>query len=177
MQQPITAPELQIEKWLNTDQDLSLKDMSGKVIMIVAFQMLCPGCVEHSIPQAKKIAETFSPNDLMIIGLHTVFEHHKAMQEISLKAFLHEYRINFPVAIDKHIANSHIPETMSAYKMRGTPTTILIDKQGYLRKQQFGHTPDLLIGAELMALILEKDGISTTYNKNTSNRCSTDGYC
>jgi hypothetical protein len=38
---------------------------------------------------------------LAVIGLHTVFEHHSAMQEDSLRAFLHEYKVQFPVAIDK----------------------------------------------------------------------------
>ena len=45
------APELIIEKWLNTNDDISLKSLKGNVIVVYAFQMLCPGCVENSIPQ------------------------------------------------------------------------------------------------------------------------------
>ena len=48
----IEAPELVIDKWLNVDNELSLSSLNGKVIAIFAFQMLCPGCVINSIPQA-----------------------------------------------------------------------------------------------------------------------------
>lgn len=40
--------------------------------------------------------------------------------------------------------------------MQGTPTLILIDRQGRLRRQTFGHVPDLQLGAEIMALIGEE---------------------
>ena len=157
MQNLTSAPELIVSKWLNRSP-LSLESLRGKVVMVVAFQMLCPGCVSEAIPQAKKIFASFPENDLALIGLHTVLEHHAAMQEVSLKAFLHEYRIAFPVAIDMPSENHPIPQTMALYQMQGTPTTLLIDREGKLRTQQFGHIPDLLIGAELMKLILEKQG-------------------
>lgn len=79
--------EFEVATWLNTDNELSLKNLRGKVVAVFTFQMLCPGCVKYAIPQAKKIYEFFSREDLIVIGLHTVFEHHDAMEEISLKAF------------------------------------------------------------------------------------------
>ncbi len=154
----VAAPELIVSKWLNSDSDITIAMLRGKVVIIYAFQMLCPGCVENSIPQAKKTFAAFSPDDVAVIGLHTVFEHHEGMQEASLKAFLHEYRVEFPVGIDKDSGSFPIPQTMGLYNMKGTPTTLLIDRQGRLRKQQFGHIPDLLLGAELMRLIMEKEG-------------------
>jgi hypothetical protein len=39
--------------------------------------------------------------------------------------------------------------------MEGTPTLILIDRQGRLRRQTLGHVPDLRLGAEIMALMME----------------------
>ena len=36
--------------------------------------MLCPACVSHGLPQAARLRETFAPEDLAVIGLHTVFE-------------------------------------------------------------------------------------------------------
>jgi hypothetical protein len=44
---------------------------------------------------------------------------------------------------------------MRAYAMQGTPTAILIDAQGRLRRQVFGQYDDLLLGAELGALLVE----------------------
>lgn len=152
------APEFAIQKWLNTNGDLSLEKLRGKVIAAFAFQMLCPGCVEHSIPQARRVHAMFPSKDVAVIGLHTVFEHHSAMREDSLKAFLHEYRVEFPVGIDTPADDTKdsIPQTMRAFQMNGTPTLILIDRQGRLRKHKMGHEQDLVLGAELMSLICEE---------------------
>jgi hypothetical protein len=39
--------------------------------------------------------------------------------------------------------------------MRGTPTTLLIDAEGRLRRQIFGVPDELLLGAELALLLAE----------------------
>ena len=90
----MASPELIVSKWLNSDAPLSLESLRGKVIAIHAFQMLCPGCVLHGIPQAQKLFEIFNPEHVQVLGLHTVFEHHEAMEEKSLRAFLHEFRVS-----------------------------------------------------------------------------------
>ena len=95
------APELQTVHWFNTEAPLTLEGLRGRVVVIEAFQMLCPGCVSHGLPQAKRVAETFDSDDVCVLGLHTVFEHHTAPGTAdALGAFLHEYHITFPVAID-----------------------------------------------------------------------------
>ncbi len=149
------APELITSKWLNTTERLSLEKLKGKVVAIHAFQMLCPGCVLHGIPQAQKLFETFSSDHVAVLGLHTVFEHHEAMEEKSLKAFLHEFRVKFPVGIDEPSKGGDIPKTMELYQMRGTPTWLLIDKKGELMVHAFGQMDELLLGAEVARLVLE----------------------
>lgn len=150
-------PELEVKAWLNTESALSLEALRGKVVAIFAFQMLCPGCVQKSLPQANRVRAVFKSSDVEVIGLHTVFEHHKANSEETLKAFMHENRITFPVGIDMPSDdNSPIPKTMKSYQMQGTPTLILLDRKGYLRKHKFGHEDDLQLGAELMSLVNEK---------------------
>ena len=48
------------------------------------------------------------------------------MTPVSLKAFLHEYKVTFPVGVDL-AHESGMPQTMRGYQMQGTPTLILID--------------------------------------------------
>ena len=48
-----SAPELQVAQWFNTDAPVTLAGLRGKVVLVYAFQMLCPGCVTHTIPQAE----------------------------------------------------------------------------------------------------------------------------
>jgi len=139
---------------LNVETPLSLAALRGRVIVAGAFQMLCPGCVSELIPQLRQVHSLFKGAALSVLGLHTVFEHHDAMGSVSLKAFLHENRIAFPVAIDQpQMPATPIPTTMELYGMQGTPTMLLIDREGNLRRQIFGHIPDMQLGAEIMTLL------------------------
>lgn len=161
MAQPLRqAPEWDVARWFNTPQPLSIEKLRGKVIMLTAFQMLCPGCVSHALPQAERVREIFGQDDLVVLALHSVFEHHQAQTPTSLEAFLHEYRVTIPVAVDTPGEVAGMPVTMRTYAMRGTPTLLLIDRQGMLRAQTFGHVPDLRLGAELMALVGEPPAAS-----------------
>lgn len=156
MAHEVTAPEWSTSEWLNNDGALSLAELRGNVIVAGAFQMLCPGCVSDLIPQLRKAHAMFERAPVKVIGLHTVFEHHDAMTPVSLKAFLHENRITFPVAVDQARHPDHpIPETMARYGMQGTPTMMLIDKAGNLRRMSFGHMEDMALGAEIVSLLSE----------------------
>jgi len=149
------APELMVSTWLNS-KPMTLEQLRGKVVVIEAFQMLCPGCVSIGLPQAQRVRDTFHVNDVEVIGLHTVFEHHEAQgSKEALEAFLHEYKIQFPVAIDKASTTHAIPKTMAAYETQGTPSMILIDRLGHLRAKHFGNIADISLGAQIMQLALE----------------------
>lgn len=176
---PEAAPEWRTSAWLNTAEPLSLDHFRGRVVVLHAFQMLCPGCVAHGIPQAQRVAKLFEGAPLAVVGLHTVFEHHAAMGPESLRAFLYEYRVTFPVGIDMPGPDGDpIPRTMRAYAMQGTPTAILIDAQGRLRRQVFGVYDDLLLGAEIGTLLAEaaQQRLDATPAAPTAERCA-EGRC
>ncbi len=174
------APEWQTTTWLNTAEPLSLERLRGRVVLLHAFQMLCPGCVTHGLPQAQRVAELCDGAPVAVIGLHTVFEHHEAMGLQSLRAFLHEYRIRFPVGIDvPGLDGDPMPRTMRAYAMQGTPTTVIIDAHGRLRRQVFGVYDDLLLGVELGTLLVEAERSADAMATSSSpaiDRCA-DGNC
>lgn len=150
------APAWHTTAWLNTPKPLDLTQLRGKVVLLHAFQMLCPGCVANAIPQARRAAQLFAGAPLAVVGLHAVFEHHAVMGPDALQVFLHEYRVTFPVGIDAPGPDGDpIPRTMRAYAMQGTPTTILIDAEGHLRQQIFGACDDLWLGAEIGMLLAQ----------------------
>lgn len=153
------APEWQAECWLNAPAPVTLSELRGRVVLGLAFQMLCPGCVSHALPQMLRVRDAFASDDLAVLGLHSVFEHHEAQGSASaLSAFLHEYRITFPVAIDAREAGERLPATMRVYAMQGTPTLLLIDRAGRLRLNRFGHLDDIRLGAAIATLIAETPG-------------------
>jgi peroxiredoxin len=172
------APELDVARWFNAGSDLSLASLRGKVVVLHAFQMLCPGCVSHGIPQAKKLFEFFDSGIVAVIGLHTVFEHHAAMTPVSLEAFLHEYRIEFPVAVDRHDPGVDEPRTMRAFGMQGTPSLVLIDQEGRIRAHHFGRVDDLALGLEIGQLLSEGATQAGDKNDQRANRgCCTGDLC
>lgn len=153
------APSWTTREWFNTAEALQLDKLRGSVVVLHAFQMLCPACVHHGLPQAQRIHEAFAALGVAVIGLHTVFEHHAAMTPVSLQAFLHEYRIRFPVGVDAPSADAGnpIPVTMQAYGMQGTPSLVLIDRNGHWRQYTFGAVDDLALGAAIATLMAEGD--------------------
>jgi len=153
------APPWTTREWFNTDEALQLAGLRGRVVVLHAFQMLCPACVHHGLPQAQRVHATFAASGVAVIGLHTVFEHHAAMTPVSLQAFLHEYRIAFAVGVDapSTVAGHPIPVTMQAYGMQGTPSLLLIDRNGHLRQHAFGAVDDLALGAAIATLVAEGD--------------------
>ncbi len=147
------APELAVSQWFNTRAPLTLASLKGRPVYLHSFQLLCPGCVAQSIPQVQRIERVFAQTDLQVIGLHTVCEHHAAMTPVTLRAFLHEYRIGHPVGIDEADGAPDIPVTMRRYGFRGTPSSVLIGRDGAIIHQSFGVEDDMAVGARIaMAL-------------------------
>lgn len=152
------APELQVSEWLNAEEPVILADLRGQVVVIEAFQMLCPGCIHHGIPLAQSVQSVFAGAPVTVLGLHTVFEHHAAMTPVALRAFLHEFRVTFPVGVDRPNGGQGLPQTMAAYGMRGTPSLLLIDRAGRLRAHHFGQIPEMQVGASIATLLAEPGG-------------------
>jgi len=153
------APALQCTQWLNCQQALTLADLRGQVVVLEAFQMLCPGCVQHSLPQAQRLHRYFQHLGVQVIGLHSVFEHHAAQSEVALRAFVQENRLSFPIAIDAVSDAASMPLTLTAYGMQGTPTCVLIDRCGRRRAQHVGPLADLQLAAEITSLLQETGSV------------------
>jgi peroxiredoxin len=146
-------PELAVSRWFNTKAPITLEGLRGRVVVLHAFQMLCPGCVTQSTPQAERLHRLFGGGPVAVIGLHSVFEHHAAMTPVALEAYIHEFRLTFPIGVDEAGNDGPIPVTMARYGMQGTPTTIVIDRAGQLRQQHFGQTDDIALGVLIGSLI------------------------
>jgi hypothetical protein len=126
----MAPPPLHASRWFNAPVAPTLAGLRGRVVLIEAFQMLCPGCVSHALPQAARVHASFAPDAVAVIGLHTVFEHHAVMTPDALDVFLHEYRITFPVGVDEAVPGQAVPRTMQALALRGTPSLLLLDRAG-----------------------------------------------
>ena len=151
-----TAPPLRVTHWFNTPAPITLEQLRGRVVVLHAFQMLCPGCVSHGLPQAQRLHTLFPREQVEVIGLHSVFEHHAVTgSAAALQAFIHEYRLSFPIGIDQPDGTEGIPLTMQALELHGTPSMVVLDKHGIVRLHHFGAMDDLRLGALLGRLVGE----------------------
>ncbi len=148
-------PPLQVSRWFNTTQPITLDALRGRVVAIHTFQMLCPGCVAYGLPQALKLRATFGEDQLAVIGLHTVFEHHAVMGPDALEAFIHEYGLSFPIGVDEADPRRDMPRTMSSWGLQGTPSLVLLDRNGRQQLSHFGRIDDMALGA-IVGQLLER---------------------
>lgn len=147
---------LQTDQWLNTPAPIELGTLRGKVVLLHAFQMLCPGCLMYGLPQAERVHRAFRNQDVAVIGLHTVFEHHDVMGWDALQVFTQEYGWSFPIAVDRADPDGPLPRTMRAYHFEGTPSFALLDRAGRIRLQHLGQIDDLILGAAIGQLLAEE---------------------
>ena len=196
------APELELESWVQGEPS-TIAEEKGKVILIEVFQVNCPGCFIHGLPEVIEIFNKYQGQPLVVWGLATAFEDFDKNNLENLQALLRtgevigetleamnrsallnanrlEYPISFPVAWDKLVKNTenisqetiqkiikrdigefdslpiktremitqqvktylqekiYSAQTFEAYELRGTPSSILIDKKGILRHSLFG---------------------------------------
>ena len=136
------APEWEVDRWFNSEA--SLAALRGRVVLLVAFQLRCTGCIRYTLPQAQAISQQYQ--GVAVIGLHTVFEDHAANDSSALTRYLAEKEIRFPGGVDRDGI------TLARYGIQGTPTTILIDRQGRRRLQRLGPVADAELDAALRHL-------------------------
>ncbi|HMM86712.1 MAG: peroxiredoxin family protein [Gammaproteobacteria bacterium] len=170
-------PEWDVATWLNCDAPVTLASLRGRVVLIHAFQMLCPGCVAYGLPQAERVRQGFAPHEVAVVALHTVFEHHAAMSVDALRAFVHEYRWSFPIGVDRPGADGGVPRTMRAYGLRGTPSHIVLDRNGIVHMHHFGRVDDLVLGATIGRLLAQDAATSNlpTDAVQAPGRCTPEG--
>jgi thiol-disulfide isomerase/thioredoxin len=125
-----TAPELNNEVWLNSDQPLRLANLRGKVVLLDMWTFGCINC-QHVIPSLKEWHEKYASQGLVVIGNHfPEFEHERSME--NLKEAVQRLEIQYAIAQDND------GSTWKAYNNSYWPTLYLIDKKGQIRYQYIG---------------------------------------
>lgn len=202
------APNLGVSKWVQ-GLPTNIDKEKDNVVLVEVFQVNCPGCFLHAIPQAIEIYNKYRKEGVTILGISTAFEDFDKNTVDNLELLLTKgetigetlralgqygqlvdgkklpYKIPFPVGMDllkkedgpisqekiNEVIEANVPgfdsynesqkaditervkqylknkeysaQTFEQYALRGTPSSILIDKKGILRDVAFGQN-DLL---------------------------------
>lgn len=202
------APNFGVSEWVqgmptNFDQE------RDHIVLLEVFQVNCPGCFMHAIPEAVQVYHKYAGEGVRVIGLATAFEDFELNTVENLRMLAetgevvgetkrmlaaygqlaegsrYRHKIPFPLAMDKltrmegkagldqimQIIRPQVPdfesqppdyqqsiiqrvrdylktkeysaETFEKFGLRGTPSTILVDRQGVLCHVSFGQSGHL----------------------------------
>ncbi|CAM1342429.1 TlpA family protein disulfide reductase [Tenacibaculum amylolyticum] len=113
----------------------ALENYKGKPLLILFFNLGCPGCKGRALPYANRVVVE-NGEHINVIGIHSRFEGPEYHIEDYIKA-KEEFYIRFPFFEDENDTN-----TFRKYEAGGTPHWILVDQEGNLAYSIFGSDPN-----------------------------------
>ena len=108
---------------------MTLDNYKGHVLVVDFFATWCQPC-RQSIPHLVEMNRKYGKQGLQILGLSADED-----GERPVKAFAHEYRINYPLALAGDIT--------ADYGIRSVPVMFVIDKKGGIAEVYRGYSDEM----------------------------------
>ena len=135
------APSFGVDTWLQKGDSqqtkaLDINDFKGKVLYLYGFQAWCPGCHSHGFPTLQKLSKHYAGDvSVAFVAIQTVFEGFSFNSVNAAKDIIKKYSLTMPVG---HSGSSDKRSGfMANYRSGGTPWTVIIDKKGIVRFNDF----------------------------------------
>lgn len=124
--QPITpgaaAPEIDLPAL--TGGRVQLSKLRGHPVIVSFWGTWCPPCRDE-FPELVRLHDTHGPAGLVVLGVNARDQERNTK---NVKAFLDEFGVSFPVALDQR------GRARRTYRLVGLPTTVFIDSVGTIRE-------------------------------------------
>jgi len=131
---------------LNTmgNGDISLADLKGKIVVLDFWATWCKPCVK-GLPLVAKITDELSVRGVVFYAVN------QRETENQVKSFLNKKGMDLRVALDKKAIAGQ------AFGVNGIPHSVIIDKEGVIRKVHVGFGPgtEKLLKKEILELLAE----------------------
>jgi thiol-disulfide isomerase/thioredoxin len=98
-----------------------ISDFKGKIVVLNFWAPWCPPCVME-MPSLNNLAETFPKEEVAVLTLCREKKHLQEAKEI----FAHKNLKNLPLYFDEY------EEGVRLLKVKGLPTTFILNRDGYL---------------------------------------------
>jgi DNA-binding beta-propeller fold protein YncE len=152
--EPVRAPALAGSAWLNVAEPLTWEKLRGKLVLLDFWTYCCINCL-HVLAEVRALEEKYADQPFVVIGVHSAKFTNE--QEIThIREAVGRYGIRHPVVVD---AGNRL---WDAFGVRGWPTLVLVDPQGYLvatvAGEGHGAQLDAAIGQALRVL-RERDAL------------------
>lgn len=133
------APPWNVTQWMQLPKDksnLDVEDFKGKVVYLYCFQAWCPGCHSHGFPTLQKLAAHYKNDpEVAFVAIQTTFEGYSFNTFEKAHDIAAQYHLTMPIGQSGD--DDRASSLMRHYRTGGTPWTILIDKQGVVRFNNF----------------------------------------
>ena len=103
----------------------NIADYRGKVVLVNFWATWCPPC-RNEMPSMQRVWDKLKDKGFVILAVDV------GEDADSIIPFTMEYDLEFPILLDKS------DKTARAWKVRGMPTSFLVDKQGNIIYQALG---------------------------------------
>ena len=118
------APELHgAGGWFNTDRPLTLADLRGKIVVLDFWTSCCVNCL-RLLEELRPIEERYA-DVLVVVGIHSPKFPHEA-DHAAVERAVARHRVRHAVLDDPELA------TWQQYTVKGWPTLVVIDPEGYV---------------------------------------------
>lgn len=117
-------------KWINSDKDISINELSGKVVLIEFWTFGCYNC-KNTLPYVKDWYSKYHSDKFETIGIHCP-EFDNERKFANVKEAVDELGIKYPVLIDNEFS------VWEKFDVHAWPTIVLLDKKGTIRYTHVG---------------------------------------
>lgn len=112
----------------------SLAAQRGKVVLLEFMSYNCPACYGANEPLVA-LNGKYGKSGLQVVAV-------SVDADADMAGYARQYGITYPIALDTE------QETAAAYRLRGTPTFVVVDKQGKIRRYWAGFDTALVQAME-----------------------------
>ncbi|MBX7046153.1 MAG: redoxin domain-containing protein [Ignavibacteria bacterium] len=135
-------------KWINSDKDISLSDLNGKVVLIEFWTFGCYNC-KNTLPYVKDWYSKYKSDKFEVIGIHCPeFDRERKFENV--RNAVEEFGIKYPVLVDNEFT------IWDKFNVDAWPTIIILDKQGNVRYTKVGEGSYDKTEAKIKELVAEE---------------------
>jgi len=131
------APDFTLRE-LGGDES-SLSDYMGKVVIVNFWGTYCPPCVRE-MPLIQSYYEQYKEKGVVVLAVN------ENDPLVSIKAFIRQYKLTFPILLDKDTVRKQ-------YGVTEYPTTFILDTKGKIAYKQVGEINESFIRGALTKLV------------------------
>lgn len=122
-------------------EQATLADLQGTVTVVNFWGVWCLPC-RHELPELVELAEAYADEPVTMLGIAV-----ESGTPEEIQAFLADYGVEYPIWM------TGMDVAIASFGAVGFPFTILIDKEGWVRKELLGPQTADQLAAEIDALL------------------------